>query len=334
MVWEVRMLSKKAQAAVKVKGVLGRNGARSTAPLPLSAESSRAFKGDFYRGARYLVLGATGGLGQALSYALAYAGAGALFLTGRNGSVLSGLCAALQARGVNCESRVCDVTSLSSLHAVLQEAIAWGVEGIFIAFGVAVPMTEDGLEEPEDVAKCMAVNLVAVGAVLNDVARLKCEFSLNVKEGFKENGAMGNASYSKVRAEPRPFFVSVVTSQAALMPLPFAPAYSASKAGVSALCEAMRERLHKEGIHLTVVMPGFFDSAMGEQFVGLKHGVLSAEEVAQRMLRTTATGRKRVSFPVWQGFALFMGRVLPHALVKRVLPLFAFRTRERGKERD
>ena len=322
---------------VQLKKASDSHVAEKAKPREPGIRSSRlapSFEGDFYAGRRLLVMGATGGLGRALCNALAGAGAASLLLTGRNTRALEELGASLRARETDCQCLPLDVTSLPDLSSALRLGVERGVDGIFIAFGLAVPMQEDGLERPEDIALCMAVNLVAVAAVLNDVARLKREFSLNVKEGFKENGAMGNASFSKVRAGPRPFFVSVVTSQAALMPLPFAPAYSASKAGVSALCEAMRERLHKEGIQLTVVMPGFFDSAMGEQFAGLKHGVLSAEEVAQRMLRATARGRKRVSFPVWQSFALFMGRVLPHVLVKRILPLYAFRTRERGKERD
>lgn len=289
------------------------------------------FKGNFYRGARLAILGATGALGQALTYALLESGVSALYLTGRNLAVLETLRDKALRRGIACECAALDVTDLPALKSTLETAFTRGTQGFFIAFGLAVPMDEDCLERPEDIASCMAVNLVAVGAVLNEVARLKHQSLLK-----REPVAASDAAADKValesadRGQRLPSFVSVVTSQAGLMPLPFAPAYSSSKIGVNALCEALRGRLKEEGLQLTVVMPGFFKGPMGEQFVGRKHGVLSAEEVALRMLKATARGKARVSFPVWQSVALWWGRLLPRPLVNLVMPCFAFKTSPRS----
>lgn len=290
-----------------------------------------AFKGDFYRGARIVILGATGALGQALTHALLESGVSALYLTGRNRDLLKRLRDRALSCGIACECACLEVTDLPSLKTTLEQTFTWGAQGFFIAFGLAVPLDEDGLEKPEDIAQCMAVNLVAVGAVLNEVARLKHHATLKVSERIAVAGAASckAALDADERVQKLPSFVSVVTSQAGLMPLPFAPTYSASKIGVNALCEAMRGRLKEEGLHLTVVMPGFFSGPMGEQFVGRKHGELSAEEVALRMLTATAQGKARVSFPLWQSAALWWGRILPRPIVNLVLPWFAFRTRKR-----
>lgn len=295
-----------------------------------------AFKGHFYRGARIAVLGATGALGQALTLALLESGVSALYLTGRNLAVLKTLRDKALRRGITCECASLDVTDLTALKATLETAFTRGVQGFFIAFGLAVPMDEDGLERPEDIASCMAVNLVAVGAVLNEVARLKRQARLKARERVTASDTASDkiALAAEGLVQRQPSFISVVTSQAGLMPLPFAPAYSASKVGVNALCEALRGRLKEEGIHLTVVMPGFFTGPMGEQFVGRKHGELSAKEVALRMLRATALEKARVSFPVWQSIALWWGRILPRPIVNLVLPWFEFRTRERKEARS
>lgn len=256
---------------------------------------------DFYRDKRILIFGASGGLGQELARQLALRGAARLYLSGRREAALRTLAEELRAKGAEAEILPCDVTHPEALAACIGRAAAAGLDGAFIACGVAPGKSADGLEEPEDIARCLAVNTAAPAEAM--VLLCRC---------WERTGGA--------------HFLSVVTSQAGLLPLPYVPVYAASKAGLNAFGEGLRDRLRTSGTALTLVMPGFFDSPMGRRFRGRKWFVLSAAEAAEKTLDGTARGRERCIFPRALHGAIVLAQVLPRWLVRPVMGLFAFET--------
>lgn len=264
--------------------------------------------GTFYQGKRVLLLGATGGLGSELARQLAARGAGRLVLSGRNEAALAALADEVRAAGTAADVLPCDVRDRDALARCLERALEGGLDGAFLACGVAPGKSADGLEEPEEMARCFAVNVLAPASALVLLCR-----------GWERAGRGRR-------------FAAVVTSQAGLLPLPFAPAYAASKAAMNALGEGLRDRLAAAGAALTLVMPGFFDSPMGRRFRGKRKWFsLSAEEAARRTLDGTARGEARCIFPWELACGIWLANHLPAWIVKPVMQAFAFDTAPDGE---
>jgi short-subunit dehydrogenase len=62
--------------------------------------------------------------------------------------------------------------------------------------------------------------------------------------------------------------IVLVSSLAALSPLPDAPGYSASKAGLLVYGQAMRAAVALDNVRVTVVCPGYVTSAMTDTHIG------------------------------------------------------------------
>lgn len=261
----------------------------------------------FYRGRRILIVGASGGLGEELARQLAARGAAKLWLAGRNEARLSALADELRRSGAEAAGLPFDVTDGAAREAALARCLVDGLDGAFLACGVAPCKSADGLEEPEEIARCFAANTLAPAACLVSLCR-----------GWEGDG--------------RRHFAAVVTSQAGLLPLPFAPAYAASKAAMNALGEGLRDRLAEADTALTLVMPGFFDSPMGRRFVGKRKWFsLSAAAAAEKALDGTARGKRRCVYPRPLHLAIALASLLPRQLVHPVMRLFAFDTRPDGE---
>jgi NAD(P)-dependent dehydrogenase (short-subunit alcohol dehydrogenase family) len=91
--------------------------------------------------------------------------------------------------------------------------------------------------------------------------------------------------------------LAVVSSIAAYRGLPYSPGYCASKAGLRAYAEALRPRLERHGVGMTVICPGFFDSPMTDRFKGPTPLLLSSERAALIVKRGIDRGRRRIAFP-------------------------------------
>ena len=263
-------------------------------------------KNDFYRGKRVLILGASGGLGSALARQLAGAGAARLYLSGRKEARLRQLAEALRARGMEADVLACDAADRAALRACLARCLADGLDGAFLALGAAPSKSGDGYEEPEEIARCLRTNVLAPMAAATILAR-----------GWEAEGGR--------------HFLGAVSSQAGLLPLPFAPAYGASKAGLHSWCDAVRPRMAASGAALTEIMPGFFESPMGRRFAGRKWFVLTAEEAAARTLRAVAEGERTAIFPWPLRWGIGLARALPSAVSRPLMAFFAFDTLPDGE---
>ncbi|MGG5888400.1 SDR family NAD(P)-dependent oxidoreductase [Falsiroseomonas sp. HC035] len=219
-----------------------------------------------------VISGASRGLGAALARRFAAPGA-RLLLLARSATALEDVARDCRARGAQVVVAVLDVTDAPAVAAALAAFEAGGPVGLVIAnAGTSAGTAPDGT--PEDaVAAARQVQVNLVGAI-NLVGPLLPGMRA------RRHGRIG-----------------LVASVAGLRGLPDFPAYCASKAGLIAWGEGLRAELGPLGISVTVVTPGFFDSAMGARFHGRRLFLLGQADVAARVQRAVLEGRPRAAFP-------------------------------------
>jgi NAD(P)-dependent dehydrogenase (short-subunit alcohol dehydrogenase family) len=121
--------------------------------------------------------------------------------------------------------------------------------------------------------------------------------------------------------------IGLVASVAAFRGLPDTPGYCASKAGLLAWGEALRAAHGPGGIRVSVICPGFFDSAMGDRYLGPKPLRMGLEATAERVHRALLRGERRVVFPAPLGWLLRLLALLPPGLGDRAVRLVRVRVR-------
>ncbi|MGX9962098.1 SDR family NAD(P)-dependent oxidoreductase [Roseomonas sp. F4] len=236
-----------------------------------------------------VISGASRGLGSALARRYAVPGA-RLLLTARSAEALEVVAEACRAQGASVTTLACDITEAASLAAALADFEAAGPVDLVIAnAGTSAGTAPDGT--PEDAtaaARQVAVNLI--GAI-NLVGPL----------------------LPGMRAR-RAGRIGLIASVAGLRGLPDFPGYCASKAGLIGWGEALRAQLGPSGIRVTVVTPGFFDSAMGARFHGRRMFLLTQDQAADRVRHALEAGAPRAAFPWVLALGLRMLALLPPRL--------------------
>ena len=252
------------------------------------------------------ITGASRGLGAELARRFAAPGV-RLLLVARSETALREVAAECESRGAVARVAVLDVTEAAALAAVLAEFEAEGPVDLAIAnagtsFGTA---PGGATERGEQAVRQVSVNLIGA---MNLVGPLLPRMLA------RGSGAVG-----------------LIASVAGFRGLPDCAGYSASKAGMIAWGEALRAAHGRGGLRVTVVCPGFFDSAMGDRFLGAKPLRLSLDAAASRIHRALLAGRGRVVFPAPLGWLLRLLALLPPALGDRAIRLARFRVRPEGE---
>jgi short-subunit dehydrogenase len=247
---------------------------------------------------RILITGATGGLGRALVRQYARPGV-ALSLWGRDAGGLAELADA-------CADAGADVTCLSQDLTDIDATLA--------------ALVEQDRQAPFDLAIFASGrgDYRAPGELVEDMATVALLGTVN----FTAPSAMAAALAARMakRGEGR---IVLVGSAAGHHALPFAMAYAASKAGLAHFAEALRIAVRPHGVSVTLVSPGFIDTAAGRKVPGPKPLLMSADSVAARIAKAAAGGKARVIVP-WP-FAVLKGfdRLLPVRLRERMLRALA-----------
>jgi len=96
------------------------------------------------------------------------------------------------------------------------------------------------------------------------------------------------------------------------------PGYNASKAGLTAYLESLRNRLSRHGVHVLTVKPGFVDTDMLRASLGPKPFTISPERAAEDIYRAIRQ-RKQVIYthPIWRWIMLVI-RHIPSFLFRRL----------------
>ncbi len=122
--------------------------------------------------------------------------------------------------------------------------------------------------------------------------------------------------------------IAIISSIAAFIPLPDAPSYSASKAAVLTYGLALRGALHKSGIGVSVVCPGYVKTPMSEQESGPQPFAMSADSAAELIVRGLRRNRAIIAFPFWFALVTRLGGLLPENLRRRSILRFTVSERK------
>lgn len=113
--------------------------------------------------------------------------------------------------------------------------------------------------------------------------------------------------------------LAIVSSIAGFRGLPGAVAYSASKAAVRAYGEALRGRLARQGIGVSVICPGYVRSRMTARNRFPMPFIMDATRAAAIIRRGLERNRGRIAFP-WPMYALIrLATMLPERIVDRLM---------------
>ena len=219
----------------------------------------------------FLITGASSGIGAALARRAAGPGI-RLSLGGRDPARLSEVAAACRAAGAEVETCLIDVTDRSAVRAWIEEADRDRLLDTVIASAGISAGTGEGGESAEQARRILAVN---IDGVVNTV-----EPAIDVM---------------RPRRQGR---IALMSSMAGFVGFPGAPAYCASKAAVRLWGEALRTDLRRDGIHVSVVLPGFVRTPMTAVNRFPMPMLTEPERAAQLILRGIDRGRGRIAFPL------------------------------------
>ncbi len=252
-----------------------------------------------------VITGASRGLGRAL--ALAYAEPGCLLgLTARDAAALEEVAAECRGRGAEVDIKVADITAPDALVAWLGDLDARRPVQLLIAnAGVFDGRRANADRETlGDAIGVLRVNLEGVIRTIDAVLPLMIA---------RRNG-----------------HIVAISSLAAVYPLADAPAYTASKAGLAAYCDSLREQVEPSGIAVSVAYPGHIATRQTEVQEGALHMVMSPEAAARRIKRGIARRRAAIWLPLTMALLARLGGVLPPRLRHLTGRGFRFRVRERS----
>lgn len=216
------------------------------------------------------ITGGSSGIGRALALTLARQG-WTVVISSRTREDLEAVAAEAQGPG-----RI----HAAPLDTTDAEAVEDTVAGIEKAHGpIALAVLNAGIYEPVSAeapefkayAKTFAVNLNGTAA---------CVCALTPRMTKRRSG-----------------HIAIVSSATAFGGMPTASAYGASKAALVNMAECLRIELHRYGVFVQVITPGFVDTPAQEETEFPKPFMIEPEIAARRMAKGLTSKRFEISFP-------------------------------------
>jgi len=233
-----------------------------------------------------LITGAGSGVGRRLAHVLSEQGARIAALD-LNPGALTSLGAELQGRPF--ASAVADVTDLAGIRAAAGRLEAeLGPTDVLVASAGIGRETSALSFRAEDVAAQINVNLIGVANSIDAVLA-----------GMRQR---------------RSGHLVVLSSLASYRGLPMMAGYCASKAGVSALVEALRVELTPLNIAVTTICPGWIRTPLTTNIAVPQPYMMEVDYAVTRMVEAIRTRRSHLAFPPAAAWQVRVLRWLPAGL--------------------
>ena len=94
--------------------------------------------------------------------------------------------------------------------------------------------------------------------------------------------------------------------------------YGASKAGLSAYLQGLRNRLHPAGVRVTTIKPGFMDTPMTMGMKLPRPLVAAPDKAAQAMTRAILKGRDVAYVPFFWRYIMWIIKSIPEWQFKKM----------------
>ncbi len=243
-----------------------------------------------------LITGATSGIGRALALVYAEPGVG-LAITGRDQRRLDEISAECRARGADVTAATLDVRDRTKIAAWIRSIddkrpIDLAISSAGITSGLGMGRLR---ENPDAVRSIFAINLMGVLNTIDPLIECMC-----------------------ARASGQ---IAIVGSIAALRGLPYSPAYCSAKAAVHAYTESLRGMLMPQGVLVSLIIPGFVETALNKDIVSPKPLQMSAQRAARIIRRGLDRGSPTIPFPRLLYYGVFLLRFFPARWVDFILNL-------------
>jgi len=238
-----------------------------------------------------LVTGASSGLGEEIARQLAYTHQANLILLARRKDKLDQLKAEL-GKLVKVRTIVADLSKLAEVDSALDDILK---DGELYAAVLNAGVTHFGPHhelEWSDFETMLQTNIVSVTRMTNRLAG-------HFEQAGKEGGLL------------------IVSSMAAVIPIPYQAAYSGTKAYILSFATAFSHELKNKDFSITVYTPGGIVSEMtsGEKFNDLRGWLMPVKQAADEAIKAL-TKRKSTYIP---GFVNQLGGIVARLLPKKFI---------------
>lgn len=246
-----------------------------------------------------IITGASRGIGAALARQYAAPGV-VLGLVARSREALEAIAGECRQRGAEVVTGALDICD----DAALQE---W-INAFDAAHSVDLLIANAGV-----------MGRAGPGQRLESLEGARQQFRINLEGTVSTATAM-----AALMQQRKAGHIAIISSLAGHQPLPDSPAYSASKAGLTAWAEALAEFLAPDKIMVSVICPGFIDTEMGQQFPKWAPFEISAEKAARKIRAGLARRRSFISFPQPLLWSARFGRLFPWRIKRLITRFFRY----------
>jgi short-subunit dehydrogenase len=242
---------------------------------------------------RALVIGASEGIGSALTRKLAKEGY-SLALISRQKDKLQALCNELNTKEKVALSYPHDVTQYDEVPSLLQKIVAdlGGLDTVIFMAGVNFPPGGNDKYNFENDRKMVEVNLIGAMAWLTPIA----EMFQNAKAG--QIVGIGSVAGDRGRVGN--------------------PAYNTSKAGFATYLEALRNRLTRHGVNVLTVKPGFVKTEMLKAAQGGTPFAIEPEKAADDIYKAMRKRKQIIYTPFFWRYIMFIIQHIPSFIFRRL----------------
>jgi short-subunit dehydrogenase len=238
-----------------------------------------------------ILVGASSGIGAAMAIELAAQGTHVAIL-GRRADALDGVKKTIEEAGGRCEAVVHDVTDFKTIPPLFDKLVQTlgGLDLLAYCAGVMPDIAEHEYAFEKD-RFMVDVNLLGAMAWMNPAAAYM--------ESKQSGIILGVSSIAGERGRRQN------------------PAYCTSKAGLSTYLESLRNRIHRYGVNVVTIKPGFVRTRMTEGMGDLLW-IISAEKAAKIAIAKARKGPKNVFVPARWAMPLFIIRNIPSLIFRRL----------------